>query len=48
MLLRRRWWFDYTTPDGEYQIGWCSSRSEARRYARLLGGRYQGRWKEIR
>jgi hypothetical protein len=49
MLLRHRnrrgaWWFDYTGSHGEYQIGICRSKGQAKRYARMLGGRYRGRW----
>lgn len=41
-----QWWFDFTAPNGDYLVGLCTSRAEAKREARLFGGTYQGRWLE--
>lgn len=42
---RRSWWFDYTDASGDYKIGICGSKAEARKWAHMCGGTYRGRWR---
>lgn len=43
-----RYWIEFTSGGGDYKIGIYPTKRLARKWARLLGGRFMGRWKEIR
>jgi hypothetical protein len=44
-----RYWIEFTGySKDDYRIGIYPTKQLARKWARLLGGRYMGRWKEIR
>jgi hypothetical protein len=43
-----RYWIEYPSSTYGYNIGIYPTKKLARKWARLLRGRYMGRWKEVR